>query len=112
MIHKGTREFTLNIYNESEFSLLDTDGFASVYFDSYKDMNGVVITDSLARINLGTDEEPALTFSYSKDFYENTVTLLIHNNNGYAFNYKILEQNSDTDFDIMAHFLASIKFLN
>lgn len=49
-------------------------------------MDGVVITDSLARINLGTNDEPALTFSYSKDNYENTVTLVIQNNNGYALN--------------------------
>jgi hypothetical protein len=111
MIHKGTREFTLNIYNDSEYSLMDTDSFGSVYFDSYKEMDGVVIADSLARINLGTNDEPALTFSYSKDYYENTVTLLIHNNIGYAFNYKTLKQNSDADFDTMTHFLASIKFL-
>jgi hypothetical protein len=112
IIHKGTRDFTLNIYNDSEYSLLDTDSFGSVYFDSYKDMDGVVITDSLARINLGTNDEPALTFSYSKDYYENMVTLLIHNNNGYAFTYKTLKQNSDRDFDTMARFLASIKFLS
>jgi hypothetical protein len=100
MIHKGTREFTLNIYNDSEYSLMDTDSFASVYFDFYKEMDGVVITDSLASINLGTNDEPALTFSYTKDYYENTVTLLIHNNNGCAFTYKTLKQNSDADFDM------------
>jgi len=112
MIHKGTREFTLNIYNDSEYSLMDTDSFGSVYFDFYKEMDGVVITDSLTRINLGTNDEPALTFSYSNDYYENMVTLLIHNNNGYAFTYKTLKQNSDRDFDTMTRFLASVKFLS
>lgn len=57
MIHKGTREFTLDFYNDSEYSLMDTDSFGGVYFDSYKEMDGVVITDSLARINLGTMPE-------------------------------------------------------
>lgn len=111
-ISKGTREFSLTILDEPMYALIDTDGFASTYFDTYKDMDGVVITDSLARINLGTNDEPALTFSYSKDYYENMVTLLIHNNVGYVFKYTTLKQNSDADSDINYHFLASAKFLN
>jgi hypothetical protein len=111
MIYKGTRQFTLNIYNGSEYYLMDTDSFGSVYFDSYKEMDGIVITDSLARINLGVNDEAALTFSYSRGYYENMVTLLIHNNIGYAFKYTTLKQNSDTDFDTMMHLVASIRFL-
>lgn len=110
-IYKGTREFSLTVFDEPMYALLDTDGFASTYFDSYKDMDGVVITDSLAGINLGTNDEPALTFSYSKGYYENMATLLIHNNVGYVFKYTTLKQNSDADFDTMTHFLASIRFL-
>lgn len=111
IIYKGTREFSVTVFNEPMYSLVDTDGFGSVYFDSYKGMTGVTITEGLSRINIGLNDEPALTFSYSKDYYETTTTLLIHNNVGYAFGYKTLKQNSDADFNTMAHFLASIKFL-
>src|SRR5574341_1997421 len=104
-IYKGTREFSLTVFDEPSFSLIDTEGFASTYFDSYKDMNGVVITDGLAKLNLGINDEPALTFSYSKDYYETMAILLIHNNIGYAFKYTTLKQNFDGDYDIMTHFL-------
>lgn len=80
-------------------------------------MEGVIITDNLGRINV--DEEPALSFTYSKDTYETMATshskdtyetmatVLIHNNLGYAFKYTSLKDN---DFDTMTRFHASIKF--
>lgn len=109
-IYKGTREFSIDIFDEPTYALINTEAFGDTYFDSYGEMDGVTITDSLARIQIG--DEPALTFSYSKDDDEVMTAVLIHNNVGYAFKYTTLKQNFDGDYDTMTRFLASVKFLN
>ena len=61
---KGTREFSLNIFNDPKYSILDTDNFADIMSDIYREEDGNKITGNLGHID--TDGNPARTFSYSQ----------------------------------------------
>ncbi len=61
-IVKGTREFSLQLYNNSLFSLLDSDDFAKIIYEGYQENKDVEVEDELGEINI--DGESAYTFSF------------------------------------------------
>jgi hypothetical protein len=106
-ILKGTREFTIDTYDDPKYSVLDTNSFGSIIFDVWKDKDGAKITDNLGQLNIG--DEPASSFSYSQLGKEFMVVALMHNNVGYVFEYGTLKENFDKDFDTMMHFIGTLR---
>ncbi|MDP9490545.1 MAG: hypothetical protein M3P28_10170 [Thermoproteota archaeon] len=75
-VYKGTREFTVTIYDDPQISLIDTYDFGRIQFEIYNEDNKFKITEELAELNI--DDEPALSFSYSYGSREIMATALIH----------------------------------
>ena len=101
---KGTREFSIQIFNDSKYSILDTP--IHIMRDVYKDDHGV--TGNLGQINI--DQESADTFSYTQDNKEIMAAALMHNSIPYLFKYETLKQNFDKDTDTMLKFFGSVEF--
>jgi hypothetical protein len=108
-IVKGTREFTVQLDNDSRLSLLDTDDFAKIILEVYQEDNDVKVTNNFGEINI--DGEPAKTFSYSENDKEIMVAALMHENIPFLFKYETLEENFEKDTDTMMHFFSSVRFL-
>jgi hypothetical protein len=109
-IVKGTREFSVQTFNDSRFSILDTPNFADIMRNTYKDDNGIKMTGNLGQINI--DEVPANTFSFAEGNKETMVAALMHNGIPYLFKFETLKENFDKDTDNMLEFFGSIKFLD
>jgi hypothetical protein len=101
-IVKGTREFTVQLYNDSRLSLLDTDDFAEIILEGYQEDNDVEGTGNFGEINI--DGESAKTFSYTENNKETMVAALMHENVPYLFKYETLEENFERDADTMLRF--------
>ena len=107
-VYKGTRGFSVSVYDDPQISLIDTYDFGRLQFKVYDEDNKYKITDELAELNI--DDKPALSFSYSVGGREIMATALIHNNVGYLFEYETLKENFDSDIDMMTRFLGTIRF--
>lgn len=62
-------------------------------FEVDEERDGVKITDNLGQINLGDDDESALTYSYTQDGNEIMTAVLMHSNMAYTFKYETLKEN-------------------
>jgi hypothetical protein len=107
---KGSREFSATIFSYPKYAILDTDNFANIMTDIYREEDGNKITNGFGQIDI--DGNPARTFSYSHGDEEFMVAMLMHNDIGYLFKYQTQEQNFDQDTDTMIRFFGSIKFLS
>jgi len=107
-IFKGTREFTTSTYDDPKYSVMDTESFADIMFDIFKEKEGAKITGNLGRLMIG--DEPALSFSYSDGDREYRDVVLMHNNIGYVFEYGTLKENFHNDFNTMMHLIGSLRF--
>lgn len=109
-IVKGTREFSLQLYNNSLFSLLDSDDFADITYEGYQENKDVEVEDELGEINI--DGESAYTFSFTENNKKSMLVVLMHENVGYLFKYETLKENFEKDSDIMWRFFSSVRFLD
>lgn len=107
---KGTREFSATTFSDPKYAVLDTDNFADIMTDIYREEDGNKITGGFGQIQI--DRNPARTFSYSHGDEEFMVAMLMHNNIGYLFKYQTHKQNFDQDTDTMLRFFGTIKFLS
>jgi hypothetical protein len=107
---KGSREFGATIFSDPKYAILNTDNFADIMTDIYREEDGNKITGGFGTIDI--DGNPARTFSYSHGDEEFMVEMLMHNDIGYSFKYQTQKVNFDKDTDMMIRFFGSIKFLS